>query len=81
MIPLSITTLLTACGDAKPVVDFLNRPGVQNTVRPGNPGSTNLSPTTTVQGGVYRLKGRVSHLDTQKTLSGGDYKVTGKISF
>lgn len=70
-----------ACTDGNPQVDFLTIPTIQKVVKPGIPSSVNLSPTTTVTGGSYQLKGRVTYISTQTAVSGGNYKIKGKISF
>jgi hypothetical protein len=72
---------LVACSDGHPQVDFLVSPSIQKVIQPGGPSSINLSPTTTVHGGSYQLKGRVTYIATQGSVSGGSYKVKGKISF
>lgn len=78
---LSVIVSVTACSDGHPTVDFLVLPTIQKVTLPGSPSSVNLSPTTTVSGGSYKLKGRVTYLQTQNELSGGTYKVKGKVSF
>lgn len=72
---------LSACGDADPQVDFLNKPSLQKKIPPGKTSSNSLSQPAVLSGGTYKVKGRVSFLENQKTQSGGSYKVEGKISF
>lgn len=70
-----------ACSDAELQVDFLSNPGLKKNMPPGGTSSNNLSPTEVVTDGNYKIKGRVSVLNSQISLSGGDYKIKGKISF
>jgi hypothetical protein len=81
VILLSILLSIVGCTDGNPQVDFLTTPTIQKVVTPGTPSSVNLSPTTTVTGGSYQLKGRVTYITTQTEISGGSYKIKGKISF
>jgi hypothetical protein len=81
--PILLLILISAvgCTDGNPQVDFLTVPTIQKVVKPGTPSTVNLSPTTTVTGGSYQLKGRVTYIPTQTEISGSGYKIKGKISF